>query len=136
MRRNESKPIGAVFLFAILLAGLPFLVACGGAKTAAPEARIVEVQITDQGIQMPPSLPSGVTTFKIANAGTSEHSFGITGPSGDMKLDAPLKPGESASLDMVLDNGTYRVYSPVDPGQGSMQMALNVHPDTNPSRKG
>lgn len=136
MRHNESKLISAALLCAALLAGLPFLTACGGSKTAAPEARMVQVQITDQGIQMPASLPSGVTTFQVSNSGSSEHSFGITGPSGDMKLDAPLKPGESASLDMVLDSGTYRVYSPVDPGQSSMQMALNVHPDTSPSRKG
>jgi hypothetical protein len=135
MRRNASKPISAALLCAALLAGLPFLIACGG-KTVAPEARTVQVQITDQGIQMPASLPSGVTTFQISNSGSSEHSFGLAGPAGDKKLDEPLKPGESASLDVVLDSGTYRVYSPVDQGQGAMQMALNVHPDTSPSRKG
>jgi uncharacterized cupredoxin-like copper-binding protein len=85
---------------------------------------------------MPPSLPSGVTTFQVANSGSGEHSFEISGPSGDQKLDHTLKPGESASLDMVLDSGTYRVFSPVDQGQ-SMQIALNVRPETVArSRKG
>ncbi len=132
MRRNESKPIGAALLCAALLAGLPFLTACGGSKPVAQqEAQTVQVQITDQGIGMPASLPAGVTTFKVVNSGNSEHSFGLSGPAGEKKLEEPLKPGESASLDVVLDSGTYRVYSPADPGRVAMQMALNVRPETN-----
>ena len=136
MKSNGSKPVGAALLCAALLVGLSLFTACGGAKPANQQAQTIQVQITDQGIEMPPSLPSGVTTFKIANSGSSEHSFEISGPSGDQKLDHALKPGESASLDMVLDSGTYRVYSPVDQGQ-SMQIALNVRPETVArSRKG
>ena len=135
MRRNGTKLMSAALLCAALLAGLPFLTACGGSKPVAQGAQTVQVQITDQGISMPASLPAGVTTFKVTNSGSSQHSFGLTGPAGEKKLEEPLKPGESASLDVVLDSGTYRVYSPVDPAQGAMQMALNVvRPE--PSRKG
>ncbi|HEX4962187.1 MAG TPA: hypothetical protein VF173_15230 [Thermoanaerobaculia bacterium] len=126
MRRNERNHTGAALLFATLLMGLPFVVACGGASHNGQAQQTVQVRITDQGIEMPPSLPSGVTTFKVTNAGTTQHSFGITGPSGDQKLEAALKPGESGALDIVLDAGTYRVYSPDE----TMQVALNVRPET------
>ena len=131
MRRNESKPIGAALLCAALLAGLTFFTACSGKPAARSGIQTVQVRITDQGIEMPSSLPSGATTFEVTNSGTSEHSFGLTGPAGEKKLDEPLKPGESASLDVPLDIGTYRVYSPSDPGRAAMQMALNVRPETN-----
>lgn|SRR5947209_9312338 len=137
MRYDGSKQIGAALLCAALLAGLTFFTACGGAKSGTqPQGQTVQVRITDQGIEMPPSLPSGVTTFQVTNSGSGEHSFGVSGPAGDKRLDHALKPGESASLDMILDSGTYRVYSPVDQGQ-AMQIALNVRPETVArSRKG
>jgi hypothetical protein len=64
--------------------------------------------------------------------GTHEHSFGITGPGGDVTLEKALKPGETGSLDRALDSGTYRVYCPADQSHGKpIQMALNVRPDTS-----
>jgi hypothetical protein len=137
MRYNGNKPTGAALLCAALLVGLALFTACGGARSATQaQTQTVQVRITDQGIEMPLSLPSGVTTFQVTNSGSGEHSFGVSGPSGDKKLDHSLKSGESASLDVVLDSGTYRVYSPVDQGQ-SMQIALNVRPETVArSRKG
>jgi hypothetical protein len=55
------------------------------------------------------------------------HSFGIVGPAGDKMLDEALKPGETAELDMALEPGTYRVYSPIDESHGkTMQLALHV----------
>ena len=76
-------------------------------------------------------MPTGAARLEITNAGSHEHSFGITGPVGEITLEKPLKPGETASLDeMYLDTGTYRVYCPVDEAHGkSMQLALNVRPD-------
>ncbi len=136
MTRNERKQLGAALLCAVVLAGLPLLTACSS-KSATPKgANVVQVQLTDQGIQMPATLPSGVTTFQVANAGTSEHSFAVTGPSGDLKLEAPLKPGESGSLDIVLDPGTYRVFNPLNQNGGAMQIALNVRPESAHSRNG
>jgi uncharacterized cupredoxin-like copper-binding protein len=128
MRRNGSKQMGAALLCAALLAGLPFFIACGS-NTTDQENQTVQVRVTDHQIEMPPSLPTGVTTFEVTNAGSGDHSLGITGPAGDAKLEAPLKPGETGSLEMVLDSGTYRVYCPVSQSHGhSMQVALNVRP--------
>ena len=138
MKLNGTKHIGAALLCAALLAGLPFFVACGGHDDAEPQqAKVVDVRVTDHDLEMTASLPTGLTTFQITNTGTHEHSFGITGPSGDKSLEAPLKPGETASLEMVLDTGTYRVYCPVDQNRGhTMQVALNVHPDIQGSTGG
>lgn len=140
MKRTGSKQMGAALLCAALLVGLPFFVACGGddyETQQAKKAKTVDVVVTDHQLEMPDSLPTGLTTFQITNNGTHEHSFGITGPSGDEKLDAALKPGETASMEIVLDTGTYRVYCPVDQNRGhSMQMALNVRPEVGGSTGG
>ncbi|HYU31092.1 MAG TPA: cupredoxin domain-containing protein [Thermoanaerobaculia bacterium] len=135
MKTNGSKQMGAALLCAVLLMGLPFFIACGGSKAKTQEAQLIQVQVTDDHIQMPNSLPTGKTTFQVTNTGSQEHSLEITGPAGDQKLEAALKPGESGSLEMYLDTGTYRVYCPIDQSHGgSMQLALNVHPDTTGGR--
>ena len=129
---NPRNPVGAfarLLLCAALLTTLPLLAACGGNGNGA-QAQTVQVQLTDQQIRMPASLPSGMTTFEVKNTGTIEHSFGVTGPAGDKVLDKPLKPGEAAELEMDLGTGTYRVYSPGDQSNGHpMQVALNVTPN-------
>lgn len=129
MMFHESNRRGAVLLFAALLACLP-LVACNESSEHQQQDRTVQVNVTDQELQMPESLPTGATTFQITNAGNHDHSFGITGPAGDKMLDKTLKPGETATLDIVLDAGTYRVYCPVDESHGKpLQLALHVTPD-------
>jgi hypothetical protein len=130
-RHYRSNRISAALLCAALLAGLPFFVACIGGNADGPEAQTVQVRITDNRIEMPNPLPTGAAKFEITNAGSHDHSFGITGPVGEITLEKPLKPGETASLDeMFLDTGTYRVYCPVDEKHGEpMQIALNVRPD-------
>ena len=128
MTFQERKRTGVALLCAIL-AVFPFFVACGGDTHEASQDRTVQVNVTDQELAMPESLPTGATTFQVTNNGSHEHSFGIVGPAGDLMLDEPLKPGETATLDMDLEAGTYRVYCPVDQRHGkSMQLALHVVP--------
>ena len=127
--RNLVGAFARLLLCAALLTALPLLMACGGNPDDA-QAQTVQVQLTDQQIQMPASLPSGMTVFEIKNVGSREHSFGVTGPVGDKVLDKPLKPGETAELEMDLGTGTYRVYSPGDQSNGHpLQVALNVTPN-------
>ena len=133
MIRNQRNLVGAfarLLLCAALLTTLPLLTACGGNPGNGAQEQTVQVQLTDQQIQMPASLPSGMTTFEVKNTGSIEHSFGVTGPAGDKVLDKPLKPGETAELEMDLGTGTYRVYSPGDQSNGhAMQVALKVTPN-------
>ena len=118
-----------LLLLAVLAAALS-LTACGGDSGHAPVAaqeQTVQVQVSDDHIQMPTELPSGMAMFEVTNSGTHEHSFGITGPGGDKVLEKTLQPGETETLEMALDAGTYRIYCPVDQKHGDpMQLALNV----------
>ena len=125
-QRNFVGAFARLLLCAALLTGLPLLTACGDNNEYEAQAQTVQVQLTDQQIQLPASLPSGMTTVEIKNTGSRAHSFGDTGPAGDRVLDEPLEPGETATLEMDLGTGTYRVYSP---GDRSMQVALNVTPN-------
>jgi uncharacterized cupredoxin-like copper-binding protein len=123
---NHQRRLLSLAVFAAALS----LTACGGGSgnaPAGPQAQTVQVQVTDDHIQMPTELPAGMATFEVTNAGTHEHSFGITGPGGDKVLEKNLEPGETEQLEMTLDAGTYRIYCPVDQKHGDpMQMALNV----------
>lgn len=118
-----------MLLLAVLAAALSFT-ACGGSSShapASPQEQTVQVQVTDEHIKMPTELPAGMAMFEVTNAGTHEHSFGITGPGGDKMLEKNIKPGETETLEMTLDAGTYRIYCPVDQKHGDpMQLALNV----------
>lgn len=128
---HESNRRGVVILFVALLVCVPF-VACNDNSAHQQQDRVVQVHVTDQELQMPESLPTGATTFEVTNNGAHDHSFGITGPAGDKMLDKALKPGETATLDIVLDAGTYRVYCPVDESHGKpLQLALHVTPDAS-----
>lgn len=128
--RNLVGAFARLLLCAALLTTLPLLTACGDNNDYEAQAQTVQVQLTDQQIQMPASLPSGMTTFEIKNTGTMEHSFGVSGPAGDKVLDEPLKPGETAELEMDLGTGTYRVYRPGEQSNGHpIQIALNVTPN-------
>jgi uncharacterized cupredoxin-like copper-binding protein len=125
-KSTAKTALGRLVLTAALTA-LPILTACGPAKEASSKGtQTVEVHLNEGTIQMPASLPSGMTTFKVINDGTSVHGFQIEGPSGDKQVPT-VEPGQRASLEMVLDPGTYRIVSPVDAGKTQgMEKALNV----------
>ncbi|HLT47982.1 MAG TPA: cupredoxin domain-containing protein [Rubricoccaceae bacterium] len=132
----------------ILLALALPLAACGGAEvetaeptteTPAPmdegaattERNTVDVVLTEYEIDMPASLPSGPTTFSITNSGTMEHNFEVEGQGIEEELAEDLQPGGSATLDLTLQPGTYRVYCPVEDHAEAhgMELQLTVTPD-------
>jgi uncharacterized cupredoxin-like copper-binding protein len=61
------------------------------------------------------SAPQGTVSFKIRNNGTEEHAFEIGGTTEEWKTE-PIKPGESATLTLVMVPGTYDVYCPLASG--------------------
>jgi plastocyanin len=83
------------------------------APLALAQANTVNVTLVSFQIEMPASLPAGPTTFTITNDGTHEHNFEVEGNGIEEKLEANLRPGESGTLEVDLQPGTYEVYCPV-----------------------
>jgi uncharacterized cupredoxin-like copper-binding protein len=76
------------------------------------------------------SFPQGTVSFEITNSGTEEHAFEIGGTAEEWKT-APIKPGESATLTLVMTPGTYDVYCPLASGgeahaDRGMKVAITV----------
>jgi Cupredoxin-like domain len=118
-------------MLAVLLV-LFTLAACGGGKEQAANTseaqEPVVVTLAGHDINMPESLPSGFVTFEVTNEGDSLHGFEIAGPGTDEKVEG-IPPGETRTLQVDLQPGTYRVYCPVaDHGKTGMQLALKVVP--------
>lgn len=81
------------------------------ATTTTPNT--VQVTLVDHRIEMPDTLPPGMTTFEIRNNGQRDHNFEIEGQGIEQKLPANLKNGQSGTLEVDLRPGTYTVYCPV-----------------------
>ena len=91
----------------------------------------VEVSLSEFTIDMPTDLPAGPTTFAISNDGEFPHSFEIESEdlSVEEGLGENLAPGDSATLEVDLEPGTYEVYCPVGEGshrQQGMELELTV----------
>src|SRR4030042_597327 len=101
---------------------LTILAACGGQATPpttpegvtpAPTAggTVVEVTLTEWRIDMPPSLPAGMTTFEVTKAGTFVHNFKTAGKRIEKQFDSNLQPGETNTMQAELKAGSYEVDS-------------------------
>src|SRR4051794_35413550 len=100
-------------LLAPLLLTLFALTAPARAEEKTGASATVEVRLTEYAVEMPKTLLSGPTTFQIHNAGVKTHSFKIEGPGIDQLLSAPVKPNETAKLEITLLPGEYKVYCPI-----------------------
>lgn len=87
----------------------------------------VEVTLVDFDIEMPMMLRAGSTTFEVTNEGTNEHNFEIEGLGVEESLPTNLMAGESGTLQVDLQPGTYTVYCPVDDHRSrGMETTLTV----------
>lgn len=77
----------------------------------SPGEIVVEVNITDETIQMPDEIESGPVLFEVTNSGTAPHGFAIEGVAE--QIDDLLTDGLE-TLRTELEPGTYVVYSPVE----------------------
>lgn len=94
-------------------------------KAAAP----VEVHLSEYAVDMPHTLPAGPTAFLVHNDGKKTHSLKIEGPGLDELLSAPVKPRATASLQVTLQPGEYKVYCPIGSHEPrGMKMTLTVTP--------
>lgn len=97
------------------------------ADTAMAAGGDVQVSLTELSIDMPETLPAGPTTFHVTNDGTTEHNFEVEGQGIEEALAQNLAPGDSATLQVDLEPGTYEIYCPVgDHADRGMRMELTV----------
>lgn len=97
------------------------------ANKPAEASPTVEVQLTEYGINMPATLQHGRMSLHIINSGKENHSFAITGNGVAMQLSQQLTRGDTASLVVDLNPGSYTVYCPVDGHRGKgMERTISV----------
>jgi hypothetical protein len=111
----------------LLLLVLSLMTVAGGLHRLAEAADPVEVRLSEYAIEMPHTLPAGLTTFLVRNEGKNTHSFKIEGPGLAEMLAAPVRPRKTASLQVTLQPGDYKVYCPVGSHEAKgMTMTLVV----------
>jgi plastocyanin len=98
---------------------------CGGDDEEGKEGNrtptqgaVATVDVKETDFKLDPAKPrvsrTGVVTFKVTNNGQVEHNLEVEAPSGEEELPENIKPGESATLNVNLDDpGRYEWYCPV-----------------------
>ena len=81
--------------------------------TPDPDARKVNVTITDAGVQMPASLRPGKTAFIVTNSGKQKHNFEIEGENLDKSFWFAIAPKDSKTMQVDLKRGTYEAHCSV-----------------------
>lgn len=93
----------------------------------ASDADTVEVGLRAFTIDMPSSLEPGPTVFRVTNAGEIAHNFEVEGQGIEEVFETNLQPGDTNTLRMDLEEGTYTVYCPVGDHQAEgMELELTV----------
>lgn len=87
----------------------------------------VRVTLVEYDIDMPSTLPAGHTIFRVTNEGTMEHNFEVEGHGNEEVFPQDLQPGESQTMEVDLQEGSYVVYCPVgDHRSRGMEVDLTV----------
>ncbi|HET9768570.1 MAG TPA: hypothetical protein VFS60_17120 [Thermoanaerobaculia bacterium] len=76
-------------------------------------ARVVDVALTGTSFQVVGSMAPGPARFRVRNVSSGRHSFAIDGSGQTFKLEDPLDPGESGTLDVELASGSFRIRCPL-----------------------
>lgn len=142
--RTGVRALGAFVLPALILTGCPGEGGPGAeqvgdttamdtvqaADTMAADTAVaggVQVSLTDFSIEMPENLPAGPATFRVSNDGAVEHNFEVEGQGMEEELEENLAPGDTGTLQVDLEPGTYEIYCPVgDHADRGMRMELTV----------
>ena len=86
----------------------------GGGTTAAGE-QSVDLSATEYRFD-PDDVSldaAGSVTFTVSNEGKQEHALEVEGNGIEEEID-PIAPGESGTLTVELEPGTYEFYCPID----------------------
>jgi len=109
---------------ATLAVGALGLAACGGdgdneaATTATTGTGGQTIAISETDFKLNPSTATvdaaGTYTVEVTNDGQTTHALEIEGNGMEEKKTGDIAPGESASVTVDLEAGTYEMYCPVD----------------------
>jgi uncharacterized cupredoxin-like copper-binding protein len=100
------------------------------ATSGSPAGHQVTVRMTDFHLALSDqNLTPGTYTFAAINAGHDEHAIEIDGPGvSDLRTPGVVEPGQSSSLTVTLQPGTYDIYCPVgDHRAMGMEVHVTVH---------
>ena len=94
--------------------------------TPEPDARRVDVTLTDNSIDMPTQLKPGKTAFVVKNAGKNMQNFEIEGTDVNRTFANAPKPGQTKVLHANLKRGSYAAYAPGKENKRNAEVTLNV----------
>ena len=106
---------------AVALASLLLVAGCGGDNgeetTPTTTASAETFTISETDFALSPSTVNvdapGTYTFEATNDGDTDHALEIEGNGIEEETDT-IAPGESASVTVDLEAGTYEMYCPID----------------------
>lgn len=101
--------MGKRFFVLAILAALPLLAACGGEETVAEIRVALEGDCQTVRAEPTASPEHGRIAFQVTNRGTKEVEFAIHKEGRDLAELEDLKPGQSRSLKVTLEDGTYEL---------------------------
>jgi len=78
------------------------------AVTPDTDAKKVNVNVTEDSIDMPKSVEPGKTAFVVKNSGKEKHNFEVRGQRIDKKFMLALAPDETKVLHVDLKTGRYK----------------------------
>jgi uncharacterized cupredoxin-like copper-binding protein len=127
--RSVKIPMRRIVFAAVVFALLSFA-GCGGGDDASDTTagtggggggQTIDVAASDF-MFAPADLTAeaGELTINLTNDGQSDHALEIEGNGVEEETDT-ISPGDSASLTVTLEDGTYEIYCPVD-GHKAMGM--------------
>lgn len=98
------------------------------ATSEASSGQTVQVSLVEYAFRMPEQVNSGRVTFEVTNNGSVPHNFQISGNGIDRSFDQNLEPGDTQTMQLTLDAGTYDIVCPVDShAQQGMRTTLTVN---------
>jgi uncharacterized cupredoxin-like copper-binding protein len=93
------------------------------AGSVTPVQGTVEVRLSEFKIEIPTTIRAGAVTFHVTNVGSTTHSFVIERQGAKQQLEKSLEHGETGTLQINLQPGTYNAYCPID---GHKDQGMNV----------
>jgi len=96
------------------------------AVTPDPDAKQVNVMLTDDRIDVAGDAEPGKTAFVVKNTGKQAHGFRVVGNGADRKFQADVAPDQTKVLHVNLKHGTYTVSCPGDDHHKAVETKLTV----------